>query len=149
MEPAFCSDQIDAHRLLVKVSTGRCTNDYQNNQQIYRQGEGADFVFFVQAGSVRITAISEHGLETSLGVARVGQFFGEACLYDVPVRVATATAEGDCRITSVTKAAMFSAIYGQPKFARKFVEYLAAHNSWVQKELLDHLISPAKAYQDS
>jgi CRP-like cAMP-binding protein len=149
MESAFCSDQIDAHRLLVQVSTGRCTDDYQDNQQIYRQGEDADFVFFVQAGSVRITAVSEHGLETSIGVARVGQFFGEACLYDVPVRVATATAVGDCRITSVTKAAMFSAICGQPKFARKFVEYLAVHNSWVQKELLDHLISPVEAYQDS
>jgi CRP/FNR family cyclic AMP-dependent transcriptional regulator len=145
MEPQFCTDRIDAHRLLVQVSTGRITANYKDNQKIYSQGEDANFVFFVQDGSVTITALSEDGLETPLGVAHTGQFFGEACLYDVPIRVASATAVGNCRITSVTKAALLSAIYGQPKFAKRFVEYLSDHNSWVQKHMLAHLLKPAAA----
>jgi CRP-like cAMP-binding protein len=145
MEPTFWADQIDAHRLLVQISTGRSTADYKDNQKIYSQGEDANFVFFVQDGSVSITATSAQGVESSLGIARAGQFFGEACLYDVPVRVASARALGNCRITSVTKGAMLGTIYGQPRFARMFIDYLSAHNSWVRSAMLDHLLSPADA----
>jgi CRP/FNR family transcriptional regulator, cyclic AMP receptor protein len=143
MEPHFWNDTIDAHRLLVQVSDGRRTADYKDQQKIYSQDEDANFVFFVQEGSVKLFARGERGLETSLGTVQKGQFFGEACLHDVPVRIASATAIGDCRITSVTKAAMLSTIYGQPRFARIFVEYLSDHNSWVQRHLLDHLLKPA------
>jgi CRP/FNR family cyclic AMP-dependent transcriptional regulator len=140
MEPSFWSDKIDAHRLLVHVSTGRSTYSYKDNQAIYNQGEAADFVFFVQDGSVKLSVMSEDGLESALATVRQGQFFGEACLHDVPVRIASARAIGDCRITSVTKDAMLSTIYGQPKLARMFVDYLSEHNAWVRRELLDHLL---------
>jgi CRP/FNR family transcriptional regulator, cyclic AMP receptor protein len=143
MEPHFWNDTIDAHRLLVQVSDGRRTADYKDQQKIYSQDEDANFVFFVQEGSVKLFARGERGLAISLGTVQKGQFFGEACLHDVPVRIASATAIGDCRITSVTKAAMLSTIYGQPRFARIFVEYLSDHNSWVQRHLLDHLLKPA------
>jgi CRP/FNR family transcriptional regulator, cyclic AMP receptor protein len=145
MLSTFWPDQVDAHRLLVEVSTGRATASYKNNQRIFNQGEDAEFVFFIQDGRVELTAISEHGLESLLGMAEQGQFFGEACLHDVPVRIASATAIGDCRITSVTKGAMLSTIQSQPRFAKMFIDYLSDHNSWVQRELLDHLLKPAEA----
>jgi CRP-like cAMP-binding protein len=147
MIPAFWPDEIDAHRLLVQVSTGRDTANYTNNQKIYNQGEAADLVFFVQEGKVKLTSIaSDCGLETSLGIAQKGQFFGEACLHDVPVRLASATAIGNCRITSVTKKAMLSTIYSEPRLARMFVNYLSDRNSWVQRRLLDHLLEPTNAH---
>ena len=146
MEPAFWADQIDAHRLLARVSNGRSTVDYQDNQKIFNQGEDANFVFFVQDGSVKITANSEQGAESLLGIARAGQFFGEACLYDVSIRVASATAIGTCRITSVTKEAMLAAIHGEPRLARMLIDYLSAHNSWVETHLLEHLLPEANQY---
>jgi Cyclic nucleotide-binding domain len=91
MPSTFCPDQIDAHRLLVQISTGRASASYKDNQKIFNQGEDADFVLFVQEGRVKLSATSEHGLETLLGIAQHGQFFGEACLHNVPVRMATAT----------------------------------------------------------
>jgi CRP/FNR family cyclic AMP-dependent transcriptional regulator len=144
MEPVFLPDQIDAHRLLVQIGIGRSTASYKNNQRIFTQGEDAEFVFFLQDGRVRLTT-SEQGSETVLGIAQPGQFFGEACLHDVPVRCGTGTAIGDCRITSVTKDAMLSTIRSQPKFARMFIAYLAEHNSWVEEHLFDHLLEPAEA----
>lgn len=119
MEPHFFADQVDAHRLLVEI-TGRATTSYKNSQKIFTQGENADFVFFVQDGRVKLT-VYEHGSETLLGTAQQGQFFGEACLHDVPVRLASATAIGDCRITSITKDALLSTIDGKPRFARVFI----------------------------
>ena len=144
MQPTFWPDQIDAHSLLVHVAAGRATANYANNQKIYRQGEEARFVFFVQEGSVELTVTSEQGVSTLLGVAGEGQFFGEACLLDEPVRVATATALGDCRITSITKAAILSVINENPRFAKLFIAYLADHNSWVHKYMLHHPINLKK-----
>jgi hypothetical protein len=63
----------------------------------------------------------------------------------VPLRLATATAIGDCRITSVTKEAMLSTIQSQPKLAKMFVDYLSDHNGWVKKELLGHLLKSSEA----
>jgi CRP/FNR family transcriptional regulator, cyclic AMP receptor protein len=80
-----------------------------------------------------------------LGVAQRGQFFGESCLHDTAIRVASATAIGDCRITSVTKAAILSAIQEEPKFAKLFIDYLLDHNSWVEKHTLEHLLELEEA----
>jgi CRP/FNR family cyclic AMP-dependent transcriptional regulator len=100
MPATFAPDQIDAHRLLVQVSSGRSTGTYHNNQIIFRQGEEAAFVYFVQEGRVELTTTT-NGSQALLGVVLNGHFFGEACLHDVPTRLATATAIGRCRITSV------------------------------------------------
>jgi CRP-like cAMP-binding protein len=145
MRTTFCSDRIDAHRLLVKVSAGRTTASYTDNQKIFTQGDDADFVFFVQDGSVKLSTTSEQGLETLLGIAQQGQFFGETCLHDVPVRVATATAISDCRVTSVTKGAMLAAIHSQPRFAKMFIHYLSDNNSWLRKDFLDRLLKSPEA----
>ena len=80
-------------------------------------------------------------MESVLGIAQPGQFFGEACLHEVTIRFATATAMEDSRITSVSKAAMLSALKEEPKFAKLFVDYLLDHNSWVQKHMIVHLLS--------
>ena len=141
MQAAFLPDQIDAHRLLVGVATGRSTANYKNDQIIFSQGEDAGFVFFVQDGCVRLTTL-EQGAENLLGMAKQGQFFGEACLHDVPVRIATATAIGDCRITSVTKEDMLITIRSQPRLAKMFIEFLADQNNWTKKHLLEHLLEP-------
>jgi CRP-like cAMP-binding protein len=147
MQTLFLPDQIDAHRLLVLVGAGRATSDFKDQQKIFHQGEAADFVFFVQDGRVDLTTF-DRGQRTLLGTAEQGQFFGEACLHDVPVRLATATAVGDCRITSVTKEAMLRTIRSQPRFARMFIDYLSDQNSWTQKHLLEHLLEPAEAAAD-
>jgi CRP/FNR family transcriptional regulator, cyclic AMP receptor protein len=145
MLSTFWPDQIDAHRLLVQVGAGRTTCSYKNNQIIYSQGEDAEFVLFVQEGCVQLTGTSEHGIETVLGTAKEGQFFGETCLHNVPLRIATATAISDCRITSVTKAAMLSAIQTRAAFAKMFIDHLWDRDTFAQIDLLTHVLKPAKA----
>jgi CRP/FNR family transcriptional regulator, cyclic AMP receptor protein len=140
MQPTFNMDQLDAHGLLAQVGAGRATANYGKNQIIYNQGDDAEFVFFLQEGRVKLTAFDQ-GLERVLGIVQEGHFFGEAFLLDVPLRIATATAITDCRITSVKKAVILSAIHAQPRFARLFIDYLLEHNSWIQKkDEFDHLL---------
>jgi hypothetical protein len=45
MQAKSVSDEVDAHRLLVDVESGRSTANYINNQKIFTQGEPADEFF--------------------------------------------------------------------------------------------------------
>jgi CRP/FNR family transcriptional regulator, cyclic AMP receptor protein len=60
------------------------------------------------------------------------------------MRGATATALGDCRITSITKAAMQSAIRDQPKFSKLFMEHLLSRNSRIQEDIVDQLFNSSE-----
>jgi CRP/FNR family cyclic AMP-dependent transcriptional regulator len=140
---SFAPDQIDAHQLLVEVAAGRSTATYVRGERIYSQGQAADVVFFIQAGRVQIT-LRDNGADEVIGTAGEGQFFGGTCLYDVKVRVASATALLECRITSITKEAILSAIAQRPRFAKMFTDHLWYNETAPQKEMVARLVKLAE-----
>jgi CRP/FNR family cyclic AMP-dependent transcriptional regulator len=143
-QPTFWPHQADPHELLAQVGVGRTTEDYQNDQRIFIQGEPADSVLFIQKGRVKVTVTSEHGKDAVLGIMEQGQFFGEGCLHGRSVRIATATALSECSITSITKDAMLSAICDQPKFSKLFMDHLLSRNSRIQEDLVDQLFNSSE-----
>ena len=129
---------------LVQIGAGRTTVDYRKNQNICAQGEVADTVSFIEQGRVKLTFTSEHGKEAVVAILDEGQFFGEACLNDHPLRSSTASAVNDCRITSITKSAMLAAIYDQPKFSQLFMNHLLNRNSRIEADVVDQLFNSSE-----
>ena len=129
---------IDAHQLLVLVEGGRSTSTYEIDQKIFSQGEIAEIVYFVQYGIVELTR-TDCGSDFVLGIATEGHFFGAACLDGVMVRITSATALTQCRITSVTKKAMLAAIIERPKFSRMFIDHLWFNNAASEDAVLSRL----------
>jgi CRP-like cAMP-binding protein len=142
VENAHRPNQFDAHNLLGNAITGRFTCNYKRAQKIYSQGNIADSVFFVQEGCVEL-AYSDGKTESVLGVAEEGQFFGGTCLHHVAVRIASATALVDARITSVSKQAIAAAITERPRFEKMFHDHLW-YNNTSQMDLVDRLLKVAK-----
>jgi CRP/FNR family cyclic AMP-dependent transcriptional regulator len=134
----------DADRSLVQAQSGRSTENYPKNQKIFVQGEPADSVFLIQSGSVKMSVTSEQGKEAVIGIMQEGQFFGEACLQNRKLRSASAVALSNCRLTSFTKAAMFSAIRDDPSFAKLFLDYLLSRNSRIQGDVVDQLFNSSE-----
>jgi len=135
-QPAFWPAQNDPHEVLAQVGAGRTTTDYQNSQYIFVQGEVADSVLFIEKGRVKVAVTSEQGKEAVVGILDKGQFFGEGCLHGQRLRTATANALGDCRITSIIKAAMLSAIHDQPRFCKLFIDHLLSRNSRIEEDVI-------------
>ena len=54
--------------------------DLRKNQVVYRQGDPANAVFYVQTGKAKVTVISKQGKEAVVAVLGAGDFFGEGCL---------------------------------------------------------------------
>jgi CRP-like cAMP-binding protein len=142
--PTFWPRKTDPHQLLAQAEAGRATEDYLNDQEIFAQGEPADSVFFIQKGRVKVTVTSEHGKEAVVGIMEEGQFFGEGCLHGQAERIGTARGLGDCRITSITKAAMLSAIRDQPKFSKIFIDHLLSRNNRIQEDVIDQLFNSSE-----
>jgi CRP/FNR family transcriptional regulator, cyclic AMP receptor protein len=142
-QPTSSPGAKDPNELLARTGIGGTTEDYRSSQNVFSQGEVADSVFFLQKGRVKLTVTSEHGKEAVVAIVDEGQFFGEGCLQGT-MRSATATALGDCRITSITKASMRSAIRDQPKFSELFMDHLLSRNSRIQEDLVDQLFNSSE-----
>jgi CRP/FNR family transcriptional regulator, cyclic AMP receptor protein len=53
----------DPKVFLSKVNGGPTISEYRKDQNVFRQGDPADSVFFIQSGKVKKTVVSEQGKE--------------------------------------------------------------------------------------
>lgn len=134
----------DPKTFLSKVSGGRTVSECQKNQVVYRQGDPADSVFYIQKGKAKVTVISEQGKEAVVAVLGPGDFFGEGCLGGQTLRLATVAALTECAITRIPKAEIVSVIHEQPAFAELFISHLLARNSRVEEDLVDQLFNSSE-----
>jgi CRP-like cAMP-binding protein len=134
----------DPQHFLSRPGPGRIVNDYRKNQAIFRQGARAETVFHVLRGRVKLTVMSEHGKEAVVGLLEPGQFFGEACLNDHPLRTATATAMQDCKIASVSKSIMLATLRDEPAFSEFFMAYLLSRSTRIEEDLIDQLFNSSE-----
>jgi CRP-like cAMP-binding protein len=134
----------DPKVFLSKVNGGRTISDYRKDQIVYRQGDPADFVFFIQSGKVKKTVLSEQGKEAVVALLGVGDFFGEACLAGEVLRLATVSAMTKCVIARISKADITRVIHEEPAFAELFISHLLARNSRVEEDLVDQLFNSSE-----
>ena len=65
---------------LATIGDGRKILIVPKKQMIFAQGDGADAVFYVQKGKVRLTVVSQIGKEATIGIVSEKNFFGEGSL---------------------------------------------------------------------
>ena len=58
----------DPKLFLAKVGGGTAVSNYQKDQIVFRQGDVADAIFYIQSGKIKLTVISERGKEAVVGV---------------------------------------------------------------------------------
>jgi CRP/FNR family transcriptional regulator, cyclic AMP receptor protein len=134
----------DVDRFLASVDGGRTMSRYRKNQIVFSQGDPADSVFYVQAGKVKITVLSDRGKEAVVALLKEGDFLGEGCLTGQPFRLATARAMGDSTILRMTKASIVRVLADEPEFAERFMAHLLARNARVEEDLVDQLFNSSE-----
>jgi CRP/FNR family transcriptional regulator, cyclic AMP receptor protein len=134
----------DAQEFLEKHGAGKAILELDKNSTVFRQGDVADSVFYIQNGKVKLTVMSKLEKEAVVGILGAGQFFGEGCLNGHPLRIATTTTMENCVITSITKQAMKAALHRQPAFSELFVAYLLTRNSRIEEDLIDQLFNSSE-----
>ena len=134
----------DPKVFLATVDGGRTVSKYRKNETIFRQGDPAEAVFYIQKGQVKITVVSEQGKEAIVSILSPDEFCGEGCLTGQPVRLATATAMTECEIMRLEKATMIRVLHDEPAFSEMFVAPLLARTIRVEEDLVDQLFNSSE-----
>lgn len=129
---------------LTKVGNGKTTEQAPNGHRIFSQGDAADAVFYIKAGQIQLTVVSQEGKEAVVAILGSGDFFGEGALAGQRLRMATATAINESKIVRIEKAAMIQVLHDEASFSQLFMAYLLARNVRIQEDLVDHLFNSAE-----
>src|SRR5271170_5833670 len=134
----------DSKVFLATVAGGRTISKYRTNQTIFRQGDHADSMFYIQKGKVKIAVVSERGKEAVVALQGPDEFCGEGCLTGQPRRLATAKAMTECEIMRLEKSAMIRVLHDEPAFSEMFVSHLLVRTVRVEEDLVDQLFNSSE-----
>ena len=129
---------------LAKVGEGRSIGTYNVDQAVFRQGDIADAVFYLQEGKVKLAVVSEQGKEAVVAILTPHVFFGEGCLAAQTKRMATATAMAPSVIVRLEKAAIIEVIHKEPAFSELFIAHLLERSIRVEADLVDQLFNSSE-----
>jgi CRP-like cAMP-binding protein len=142
--PAKKVDDFDPKKFLATIGEGRTEVAFLRKETIFKQGDDADAVFYVQEGKVSLTVVSKNGKEATLGILSQGEFFGEGSLAGQRLRMGSASAMTDCEILRIDKKAMMLALHREHTFSDLFVAYLLARNIRYEEDLVDQLFNSSE-----
>lgn len=134
----------DPKAFLSMVGEGRRIEKYRKGQVIFKQGQPAETVFYVQKGKVKLTVVSAQGKEAVVAILGAGDFLGEECLDGQRVRTATASAMTEAIVAQVEKTAIQQLIHDEPAFSEMFIAHLLERTARVQADLVDQLFNSSE-----
>jgi CheY-like chemotaxis protein len=135
------ADAFDSSVILTDPSSGATSREYQADEFIFLQGDMADAVFYIQSGKVKLTVVSQSGMEVVVASLPEASFFGEGCLAGQPLRLSSASAVQQSMVIRVTKQSMAILLQQKPKFAERFLAYLLSRNVRIESDWVNVLAS--------
>jgi CRP/FNR family transcriptional regulator, cyclic AMP receptor protein len=123
---------------------GRTIGEYRRGETIFTQGDDSEDVLYIQAGGVRLTMRSPSGKEALVATLGPGDFFGESCLADQPLRTSTATAITPSVILLVGKDRMTRTLRTHPAMAGRFITHMLSRNARAEEDLADQIFRSPK-----
>jgi CRP/FNR family cyclic AMP-dependent transcriptional regulator len=124
-----------------KFRAGMTVRDYRDKEVVFSQGDKADAVFYVQSGTVKLTAVSSRRKKAIIAFLQGGSFFGEGCLGGQSLRICTARSIGPSNIIRLRKESTIRTLERDPKFAAFFVEYLLSRIIRIEEDLVDQFFN--------
>ena len=129
---------------LSTVGPGRTMIYFGEGQTIYAQGGGADALFVIQKGMVRLSVKSQAGKVATLDILSDEDLVGEDSIIGQSSRTASASTITDCSLLRIEKRAMMLALKSQVKLANTLLTYMVASNIRYQQHLVDHRCNPSE-----
>ena len=133
----------DPQTFVTTVGHGRKVVSVGKGQTIYAQGDSADALFVIKAGTVKLS-VKSRAIEATLDILGREDFVGKDSLTGQTSFSATATAITDCSLLRIEKKAMMLALTRHVKLANLFLAYTLAKNIRYQQDLVDQHCNPSE-----
>ena len=123
-----------------KFGTKMTFRNYRDKEIVFSQGDPADSVFYIESGTVKLTAVTGRK-KAIIAILRQGSFFGEGCLAGRSPRICTARSIGLSNVIRLQKERTVQTLKRDPHFARLFVEYLLSRVVRIEEDLIDQFFN--------
>jgi len=114
--------------------------NYRDKEVVFSQGDPADAVFYVDSGTVKLTAVSTRK-KAIIAILRRGSFFGEGCLAGQSRRICTARSIGPSNVIRLQKERTVRTLRKDAHFAALFVGYLLSRVVRIEEDLIDQFFN--------
>jgi CRP/FNR family cyclic AMP-dependent transcriptional regulator len=114
--------------------------NYREKEVIFAQGDPADSVFYIESGTVKLTAVTARK-KAIIAILQRGSFFGEGCLAGQTRRICTARSIGQSNVIRLQKEKTIRTLKRDPHFATLFVGYLLTRVVRIEEDLIDQFFN--------
>lgn len=108
---------------------------------LFREGEPADRLYFIESGSVKLSRLSEVGREAIVALLTAGDFLGENCLIGQQVRLASAQCIVESRLWEIERSAVLERLGLDRELSEILLAYALSRNARYQDDLADQLFN--------
>jgi CRP/FNR family transcriptional regulator, cyclic AMP receptor protein len=120
------------------ISNGEAiVSKFRKSECIFAQGDPADFVIYIRAGSAKMMVVSDKGKEATISVIGPGDFCGEGCLIEEPVRLQTAMTMTPSSVLRVSKKSFSRLLKEHHEFSSIFTKFLLRRAVRIQHDLIN------------
>jgi CRP/FNR family cyclic AMP-dependent transcriptional regulator len=123
-----------------KFGAGMTFRSYRDKEVVFLQGDPADSVFYVESGTVKLTAVSTRK-KAIIAILQRGSFFGEGCLAGQSLRICTARSIGQSHVIRLQKERTLRTLKKDAQFATLFVGYLLSRVVRIEEDLIDQFFN--------
>ncbi len=123
-----------------KFRTQMTFRNYRDREIIFSQGDPADSVFYIESGTVKLTAVTTRK-KAIIAILQQGSFFGEGCLAGQSRRICTARAIGQSKVIRLQKERTVRTLRRDSHFASLFVGYLLSRVVRIEEDLIDQFFN--------
>ncbi len=134
----------EVRKFLDSAGIKRKISKFPRSAVVFSQGDPANDVFYLQAGSIKLSVLSKTGKEAVVGILSPGDFFGEGCLAGQPRRMATASVLSASTILVIEKPQMVAMLHKEPTLADRFLTHMLARNIRIEEDLIDQLFNSSE-----
>ena len=134
----------NAQAFLASAGVARAIVAYPRGENVFTQGDACSHVYYIQAGSIKLSVQSKVGKEAVVAVLGPGAFFGEGCLAGQSIRMSSATAITPTTVLEVEKKEMLRLLHKQHGMSDRFITHMLARNIRIEEDLVDQLFNSSE-----
>jgi CRP/FNR family cyclic AMP-dependent transcriptional regulator len=134
----------DTKAFLTSVESGRTNIKYRAKETVFRQGDAADAVYYIEKGGVQLSVVSHQGKEAVVAILSAGDFFGEGCLAGQDLHMASAVTRMASTAVKIEKATMIRMLHEKPALSERFMAFLLSRNIQIEADLVDQLFNSSE-----
>jgi CRP/FNR family transcriptional regulator, cyclic AMP receptor protein len=144
METHTKTDAFSIQEYLSSASLSCRIVKFKKKEVIFTQDDRCAEVLYLQSGNAKLTVVNAQGKEAVIAIMGPGDFLGEGCILNKPLRLATATAIGPLKAVAIEKLEMIRVLRDEQRFANRFIEYMLERNIKIEADLVNQLFNSSE-----